>query len=70
MTNLYKMSADELLDEFGIELRADKTVYDPVEDKVFRNVAAWKMYVDQQETSEYGNFDKYAREHGYDDYDY
>ena len=61
------MSADELLDEFGIELRADKTVYDPVEDKVFRNLAAWKMYVDQQEESEYGNFDKVGGSRYYDD---
>ncbi len=67
MTNLYKMSADELLEEFGIELRADKTVYDPIEDKVFRNLGAWKLYVDQQEESEHGGFEHTGGGRYYDD---
>lgn len=67
---IFSMSAEELLDLYGIELHEDKTVYDPVEDKVFHNLGEWAVYANQLEESSRGGFSKYTHGYGYDEYDY
>lgn len=68
MVNIFKMSKDELLDVYGIELNADGTVFDPVENKTFKNLGAWKLHADQQEKEDMrGGVDKLGGRYAYDD---
>ncbi len=69
MTQIFKLSAEELLDLYGIELREDKTVYDPVEDRVFKNIVAWDTFIKQQENDgNYGGTEKFGGgKYAYDD---
>lgn len=44
--NIFKLSPTELNDLYGIELDDGGTVYDPIEDKEFDTLSAWKVYTD------------------------
>jgi len=69
--DVFKLSRDELYDLYGVELRDSGEVYDPVEDKMFTTLAAWKTYTESQEDDDlYGSFQKVGGRYAYDDYEY
>jgi hypothetical protein len=66
MNNIFKMSSDELYDAYGIEVDEDGVVYDPVDDREFQSLAAWKLYADQQDQGS-ARFEKTGGGRYYDD---
>lgn len=66
--NVLKLSVEELQETFGIEVDEDGTVYDPVEDRSFATIIAWKYFTDQQEQDEMrGGKEYFGGRYGYDD---
>ena len=64
--NVFKLSAAELYDLYGVELDDDGSVYDPVENKEFSSVATWKAYIDEQEGGG-SHIEKFGGRYSYDD---
>lgn len=66
--DVFKLSRDELYELYGVELRDDGSVYDPIEDKLFTSLTTWKQYADDQEEDDhYRSFQKIGGRYAYDD---
>lgn len=62
------LTKDELNDLYGIELREDGTVFDPVENRKFKTLTAWLEFIEEHEQDEmYGSFEKRGSSKYYDD---
>ena len=63
-----KLSKEELSDLYGIELHDDGTIFDPVENRKFKSLAAWLDFAEEQEQDDrYGSFEKTGGSRYYDD---
>ncbi len=59
LAEVRRMSPDQIMDTYGIEIYEDKTVFDTAWEQTFKSVQAWATFVVEQES---GDFDE-------DDYD-
>lgn len=62
-----RMSPQEVLDLYGIELRAGGRVYDHTYNQEFADLAAWVSFNNQQDAEKYEERFSYGK---YDDEDY
>lgn len=69
--DLQRLSEEQLLELYGIEIYDDGMVYDPAEDKWFDDLIEWAKYIDDLENEEnYGSFSKIGGKQGFDDDNY
>jgi hypothetical protein len=68
-TPVLKMSWDDLRSLYGIEIdEFDGTVFDPVENKTFKGLIEWDLYVKEQEKDDmYGQFTKMGGGYEYEE---
>lgn len=68
-TPVLKMSWDDLRNLYGIEIdEEDGTVFDPVENKTFKDLIEWDLYVKEQEQEDmYGQFTKMCGGYEYEE---
>lgn len=62
-------SHEDVMDEYGIEIYEDGSVYDPCEDREFDTLIEWAVFMDT-ECSEHGSFEKVYGRSKYDDGEY
>lgn len=63
-----KLSTEELYEIYGVELNEDGTVFDTIERKKFKTLAAWMQHAEEQEREDqYGSFEKTGGRYSYDD---
>lgn len=53
VADVRRMTAEQALEAHGIEINADKTVYDSTYEKSFKNINEWAAYVVKEETNEW-----------------
>ena len=61
LNDIRMLSAEEVLNVHGIEIREDKSVYDQAYDKSFPTIADWISFSVEDEDNEFEKF-------GYNDY--
>lgn len=66
MLDVFKLSKEQLYDLYEVELEDDGSVYDIVEDRTFKSVAAWNTYMQQQERGG-SHIEKFGGRWGFDD---
>jgi hypothetical protein len=68
-TSILDMTWDELHDLYGIEIdEFDGTVFDPVDNKTFKDVIEWSLYLKDQENEDmYSQFTKMGGGHEYEE---
>lgn len=68
LSNVKKMSNEELVNLYGVEISEDGSVFDPTENRKFKDIDEWAMFIaEQEDENNYGHLDKFARRNVFDD---
>jgi len=63
-----EMTAEELEEFYGIQIRTDGRVYDPVEKQFYSSLVEWARAMDEQDDEDqYGCWSKMGKKSKYDD---
>ncbi len=53
LAEVRRMSPEEIMDTYGIEISEDKTVFDTAWEQTFKSVQMWAAFVVEQESGDY-----------------
>jgi len=66
--DIQMMSLDEIIEQYGIEINTDGSVWDTVEGKEFSTLTEWAIFTDELNNDElYDNFSKIDSKKWFDD---
>lgn len=68
MHDITVLTDAELIEQYGIEISLDRSVFDPVEDRTFKNLQEWAAFILEQEEDAYDHYEKIGHKHAFDDY--
>lgn len=70
LNDIRTLSPEELTSFYGIDVAADGTVHDPMENRKFKDLKAWATYiVEQDDENNYSSLNKIGGKHTVDDED-